>query len=333
MGIISINEKRTVALPHVTTGRARSFHTADRFKEPASYITENLAAHYDFGDTECWTGVVNSTSSTDYTVHNLASDYNDAIFREKSNGTTYINSTGSPVWSKSTDGGGCLETDPGQLTDDRRGFVLVPGAASSSTASATTYWTAGSASNFTIMPANDSNNIFNGVGTGAFTLEAWYKIYSSSGAGWNRPYYLNIRNTSANNRIIQPIARGWGYTAVAAHTNATRYHSSTDDEYIYTDNPGAPTSGADWTHWIHSVYTRSSTATNGVKVYVNTSLEATSTHTENIDYFRFGMVPYNQFVTNLLKMRLAIFRFYKGKALTSSEVTQNWNAEKTRFGH
>ena len=53
MGIISIKEKRIGALPYITTGRARSFHTADRFKEPASYITENLAAHYDFGDTEC----------------------------------------------------------------------------------------------------------------------------------------------------------------------------------------------------------------------------------------------------------------------------------------
>ena len=334
MGIISINEKRTVALPHVTTGRARSFHTADRFKEPASYITENLAAHYDFGDTACWTGVLNSTSSTDYTVHNLASDHNDAIFREKSNGTTFINSTGSPVWSTSTDGGGWLETDPSQLTDGRYGLVLVPGAAfNSSNAASTLYWTASGASNFTTVPTTDSNNLFKGVGTGAYTVETWYKIYSSSNVSWNRPYYLRTENTAGNIRVIEVVPRGWGYTDIAAWTNATRYLNGDNSAAIYIDNPGAPTSGAGWTHWIHSVYTRSSTATNGVIIYVNTSLENTSTNAENIDYLRYGMVPTNHFSTGQLKMRLAIFRFYKGKALTSSEVTQNWNAEKTRFGH
>ena len=34
-----------------------------------------------------------------------------------------------------------------------------------------------------------------------------------------------------------------------------------------------------------------------------------------------------------IPMRLGIFRFYRGKALTASEVTENWNAQKSRFGY
>ena len=52
----------------------------------------------------------------------------------------------------------------------------------------------------------------------------------------------------------------------------------------------------------------------------------------NLDYLKYGRL----FVIingDRPEGRLGIFRFYQGKSLTSSEVTTNWNAQKSRFGH
>ena len=54
----------------------------------------------------------------------------------------------------------------------------------------------------------------------------------------------------------------------------------------------------------------------------------------NITYFRWGYTPGVVSDSGAsLKSRHAVFRFYNGNALTSSEVTQHWNLEKARFGH
>ena len=68
------------------------------------------------------------------------------------------------------------------------------------------------------------------------------------------------------------------------------------------------------------------------KIYINNSLEATLTDVENLDYL--DTINLNQVWSDTHPAsRTGIFRFYRGKALTSSEVTTNWNAQKSRFGH
>ena len=62
----------------------------------SSIIDTDLYVHYDFSDTNCWNRN-NSTNAADYTVNNLANDYNDAVFRSRT-GTSnaYRNASDSP---------------------------------------------------------------------------------------------------------------------------------------------------------------------------------------------------------------------------------------------
>ena len=76
----------------------------------SSIINTDLYIHYDFSDTNCWNRQ-SGTNTNDYTVHNLANDYNDGLFRSRT-GTSdaYRNASDSPVIDfNSSDGGGCLE--------------------------------------------------------------------------------------------------------------------------------------------------------------------------------------------------------------------------------
>ena len=67
-----------------------------------------------------------------------------------------------------------------------------------------------------------------------------------------------------------------------------------------------------------------------LKLY-NNSLEATTTDDNTLNYLEYWYSHCNS--TSTPPTRRGIIRFYRGKALTASEVTQNWDAQKSRFGH
>ena len=52
----------------------------------------------------------------------------------------------------------------------------------------------------------------------------------------------------------------------------------------------------------------------------------------NFTALQYGRLLY-AWTAAAVQQRLGIYRAYKGKALTSSEVTTNWNDQKSRFGH
>jgi hypothetical protein len=89
------------------------------------------------------------------------------------------------------------------------------------------------------------------------------------------------------------------------------------------------------TGWEQLVFSRESTSTNGFKVYRNASNIYTGTNSINYDC---RTTPSNYVILirqrNLFKFQggVAIFRMYTGAGLTSTEVTQNYNAQKARFG-
>jgi hypothetical protein len=292
-----------------------------------SIVDTDLYINYDFSDTDCWNRN-NSANAADYTVHNLANDYNDALFRSRT-GTSdaYRDASDSPcIDFNSSDGGGCLEIIPSNISSDSDIFSLViPGSYSSSTSSWATY-------NITTVSGTDTNNLFNGVGTGAFTIELWSKVYLDHSVNSLATNYfvsaddvVSTTSSSYSNSFFTP-----DYS-FSSYQNKMRFtYGSWGSKFL--DISGAPSSGAAWSNWNHFVYSRNSDATNDTKIYLNNSLEETVTDVENLDYLRYAYLDHPWLAVHAGK-RIGIFRFYRGKALTSSEVTTNWNAQKSRFGH
>jgi len=297
-------------------------------------VTTNLEVHYDFSRTDCWNRN-QSTNAADYTVNNLAKDYADALFRDRSTGA-FEHGSASSCWSfNSSEGGGCLQTVPSNHTDNVNddAALVIPGASTSTSDDSFLH-------DMPTVSSTSSQNLMNGIGTGAFTIEMWVQFYvnhSNSGAarknffikgvhaGTSIESYHSFRFYDANYSVS--VLRGdlrW------LERNGTSGNHSAR-AFVET-LPGAPGSGAGWSDWLHIVFSRESGSSDNVKLYCNNSLETTETNTNNWDYNSYVKVLE---VENSIDppRRHGIFRFYKGKALTSSEVTTNWNAQKSRFGH
>ena len=298
----------------------------------SSIVDTDLYVHYDFSDTDCWNRN-NSANAADYTVNNLANDYNDAVFRSRT-GTSYAwqNDSSSPcIDFNNSDGGGCLDMDPANHEGVEDSCCLItPGSFSSTSTSSFSY-------NMSTVNSTDSNNLWNGVGTGAFTIELWERYYcQNNNASLIRPNiepYAVVTETTAWRHPFRWQVYGDASSASVLHKMYNSNVNANDNTNVKHDIPGAPSSGSGWSDWCHIVFSRGSNATNDSKLYLNNSLVETDTYPQTIDYSVFT----NFFLigTHLITMnfRMGLFRFYRGKALTSSEVTTNWNAQKSRFGH
>jgi hypothetical protein len=85
--------------------------------------------------------------------------------------------------------------------------------------------------------------------------------------------------------------------------------------------------------WCHYLVSRTSTATNGVTVYINGT--SSLTFTDNVNHSTSPTTSYLAMrfsSTEYLSGRISSFRVYKGKGLTQAEVTQNFNAVRGRYG-
>ena len=305
----------------------------------SSIVDTDLYVHYDFSSTDCWNRN-NSANAADYTVNNLANDYNDAVFRSRT-GTSdaWQNDSSSPVIDfNNSDGGGCLEINPAnhEGVEDSCSFII-PGSFSHSTN--TGYY----GYNLPTVSSTDSNNLWNGVGTGAFTIEFWERYYWQNNDEFYRREEMEIHAVVAeeNSNTWRWPLRWYVYGDTQSsspevfHKMYNHNHDGTPFpwEYVYHDIPGATSSGSGWSDWCHIVFSRASNATNDSKLYLNNSLVETDTYSQTLEYSPF---------TNLFRIlgaasegqfRMGLFRIYRGKALTASEVTQNWDAQKSRFGH
>jgi hypothetical protein len=296
----------------------------------SSIIDTDLYVHYDFSDTNCWNRQ-SGTNTNDYTIHNLANDYNDALIRSRT-GTSdaFRNASDSPcIDFNSSDGGGCLETIPSNNSSDSDDCAIrIPGSYSQTTIPSSPSY------NLTPVSATDTNNLMNGVGTGAYTFECWVKLYLDHSQDASASVFTCTSTPSSGyvNIINWILAYAPGYDFDTNRANKFRVYFGGFSTTEVVSISGAPSSGAAWSDWNHLVYSRNSTSTNDTKVYVNNSLVATNTDNNDVDSLsEFGLVYLT--VANRVPERHGIFRFYRGKALTSSEVTTNWNAQKSRFGH
>ena len=291
-------------------------------------VTTDLDVHYDFSDTSCWNRN-KSSNAADYTVNNLAGDHNDGLFRRKVSGTTYTNTSDIDTIDFDSDADGCIEVKSSNYSGSSETTVLlIPGHETS---------TSTSALNYNAPTITDSNNLLN-IGTGAYTIEYWIKFYldnSNHGSVAFFKFYNKTTSNSNSDIIMLTYDLNWVSHSIRGdlilkphHTTTTRIIDAPSESF-----PGQPSSGAGWTDWMHIVVSKESgTSSGNLKAYVNNTLELTTTGSKNYDYMRYGRIlaVYN---SSSPDYRIGIFRFYQDKALTSSEVTTNWNDQKSRFGH
>ncbi len=301
-----------------------------------NFINTNLFVHYDFGNISCWNRT-NGTNTADYTVYNLANSHNNALFRCKSgtvNGIwAYQHDSGSDaIIFDSSDGGGCVKFDPSEIDGTSDKFALViPGSEISMSQYGVTY---------NLTAQTGSNNMYNGIGTGAFTVEYWLKQTTNSASwyiGEDTTLVVNDTSTPANRRndtlsYYGSVWAGFGWYP-GAKFKVTSGHPSdvSSNVSFYPDGETTATTSRE-SNWNHIVVSRASDSTNGTTVYLNNVSQGTITNSSNLSTMAWGQLAVYDNSADLAR-KLGIFRFYKGKALTASEVSHNWSAEKARFGH
>lgn len=154
-----------------------------------------------------------------------------------------------------------------------------------------------------------------GFGTGAFTWEVWVKYDSmSTGPSILDPRRLTSATTSES------------LTDYITSTGNLRFYRNTSDVFSSTQNLSP-------NNWYHIVLSRTSTATNDCRLYINNALDKTATlsslFTDRGRYYvaRIINVPGVYFDGKIGQIRI-----YKGTALTAAQVTQNWNAHRRLYG-
>ena len=158
-------------------------------------------------------------------------------------------------------------------------------------------------------------------GTGDFTIEAW--IYKTGATGGN----------AAGNAVIYgtlwsgPSPSG-GWILYTTESSGTKVALG-----IWNSNIVTSTSSLLTNQWYHIAVSRIGTT---VSLYINNVLEATATSSANANnsaypiYVGLYYDPYG--FAGYFNGRIPVVRFYNGKGLTASEIQQNYNALKGRFG-
>jgi hypothetical protein len=159
-----------------------------------------------------------------------------------------------------------------------------------------------------VTASSSPNFIF---GTENFSISYWLYINAFSGTGI--PTIVDLR--------INPIGGGPGY-ADYIQSNKFKLYWNAADRYTST---GSIVTGS----WYNIAVTRQSTT---VSVYFNGTLDGTATDNTNLTENGFRLARnVNTSGTSYLNGRLAAAQIYN-RALSSQEVLQNYNAQKSRFG-
>lgn len=155
-------------------------------------------------------------------------------------------------------------------------------------------------------------------GTGAFTVETWVK--------WDATGVDNGVVDSRNRNLALSQSLNFGYSDYKNASNKYVIFRATADIFVSNATISANT-------WYHIVLSRTSTATNDCRLYLNNTLDKTATMSQSFsDYGAYYIGRNINATPNYIDGKIAQVRVYKGKALTAAEVTQNWNAHRRLYG-
>ncbi len=169
-----------------------------------------------------------------------------------------------------------------------------------------------------------SSDIWNNLGTGDYTLEFWFNLYGKA-----QSHFLYRDNYSGENLHVFIEQGRW---AVAnGFSGAFIYENQATKSF---------TNNNSYSGWKQMVISRSGTA---LKFYKNGALmnNISQTATADTNYINnsFSSPSYSAVLWTLVNFtsyaffgKFAIFRFYRGKGLSATEVAHNYDTEKSRFG-
>ena len=172
------------------------------------------------------------------------------------------------------------------------------------------------------------------IGTGNFTLEFWWNISwdESLGTYGNTQLFKNMPNASSPWQENIGIYVKEGKIRVSDWFTGTG--TTTKGSWTYIDSSTVYVDGYQ-SNYEHLVFSRIGTGTNNMKMYRNNSLIGTWTNKTQYDDATTDqtdrVLGRDSEIT--FRGKLAIYRLYVGTGLTSSQVTTNWNAQKSDFGH
>lgn len=165
---------------------------------------------------------------------------------------------------------------------------------------------------FAFDGSNDFASLSSGwssFGTDPFTIEVWYRPHTSA-------EFESILGTNGS---------GAGTFQVDFNSSGNiRFLESTSNNVASTIPFGADT-------WKQVVFVREGTSTDEFKIYLNGSLNTTDTRSTDFDSTNQIQLGRNKGNSKYYDGDLSIVRIYKNKALSSSEVTQNFDANKGRY--
>ena len=155
-----------------------------------------------------------------------------------------------------------------------------------------------------------------GFGSGAFTVEYWVKYD-------NMTAYHTVLDSRRRTSFY---SNNLGYSDFIEPSNDT-FNVYRNTATIFTSNAALSANT-----WYHLVLSRSSTATNDTRFYVNNVLDKTTTI--NVSFTDYGVYYIGRNIegSTYSNGKLAQLRVYKGKGLTAAEVTRNWNAHRRLYG-
>ncbi len=286
----------------VNRGNTSVTVTMSDINETTEIVTSGLDFHIDAGNPSSYSG-----SGT--TVNSLVGNITSSSF----NSNIYYNSENGGYWSFRKDNSGISQTDPGMSFDGS--FADITGSVSHSF----DFW----------------------------MRYRWYSYHNFVAISFHHSVYP-AGQTNSNTEILEYWG-GYGTQSGqdaqmflwAFHPSYGQVGTASDFDPITDSNSSISSNGngQSWSgnnDWWHIAVTVDATA-GEKKVYANGTLILTDTSTYyttirsisgGTPRLYVGDDPYE----NGLNGDLAIARVYKNKILTASEILQNFNAEKTRFG-
>ena len=167
---------------------------------------------------------------------------------------------------------------------------------------------------FTFDGGNDKAEVSSGwtsFDLDPFTIEIWYRYHTAA-------QYEAILGTQTGGSATFQVDFSGTSGQIRLRVDTTNIVSS------------AATAGANT--WKQVVFVREGTGTNQFKIYLNGSLDTTGTLSTNFNDDSQLRIASNRGDNAFFDGDISIIRIYKNKGLTSDEVTQNYDAVKSRYG-
>ena len=178
-----------------------------------------------------------------------------------------------------------------------------------------TAYNSGFDGHFVFDGSNDYFEISSGwtsFGTDPFTIEVWFRVHTTSQA----EAIIGTQGGGNGTFQIAPNTSGqMGYTASPTSNSGTTVSSSETALNV----------------WKQMVFVREGTGTDQFKIYVNGSLNTTSTM--SVDHVSTAQlrIGRNRNGGAYFDGDIAIIRIYKNKALNATEVLGNYNNNRSRY--